>query len=770
MKKKLLSWLLLFCLVTVSLPAFATTLSMTTEETLIKGVTYRHIEKLAENGWQDIFVVTADLNEPHLQFDVLSHASGKSHLENTYASAVNHDAIAAINADFFQSAGSGRGTAIGLEMTDGVIRTSPAAYEKMNAMYQLTDSTQLHFNMFSFSFSVTAPDETNAPISVINKYDSMTGIVLYTPDWGETTPGSSGNVMEMVVEDGVVTAKNRNVGAVSIPKEGYVLACDLSMNTFLDDHFQVGDAVILNIATTPNHEAIQTAVGGGGMLLVEGQIPDSYSHTISGTHPRSAVGVDKTGTILTLVAVDGRRSGAAGMTMKQLGALMAELGCYNAMNLDGGGSTLMAVKKDGTHQVVNQPSDGSFRAVTNSIGIMADTSGRRVATSLRIKADDKAVFSGISIWLQPELLDQYGLVMETPDEVQWKVVSGSGTVENNSFRPTAPGKAVLRAESGGLSDEITLTVLDVPHTLTFSAATQQMKSGESRILWLTGRDAEGRAATVYPKDLVMTVQNPAVASISGNSLTALAYGSTVVTAEFGGVTAYLSVAVDGAEAVDAPDNEALPDPRQKSAGITAENGFQFTVFGNTRTPVKFFDLFIMNGVTNAVSKAADMNFFVGNGVDASLLEPLGNQLRTANGFSKTTRNGSTFITLKNAYGTTLYGADKAQWEQLRAAVENLSGGNLFVFLNDHNISSLATEIKVFKNLMAEAATKADNVYVFAGGYVNETVIEDGVRYITTAGVFPSIGIKPPASNISYVKYYLVTVNGNQVTYETKGIV
>ena len=54
--------------------------------------------------------------------------------------------------------------------------------------------------------------------------------------------------------------------------------------------------------------------------------------------------------------------------------------------------------------------------------------------------------------------------------------------------------------------------------------------------------------------------------------------------------------------------------------------------------------------------------------------------------------------------------------------------------------------------------------------MNETIIEDGVRYITTAGVFPSIGLKPPATNISYLKYYLVTVNGDTVTYETKGIV
>ena len=135
--KKFLSFLLVLVLLTASLPVLATELSSETEEILIEGVTYKNIKRLEENGWQDIHVVTADLNEPHLQFDVLSHESGKSYLENTYASAVNSDAVVAVNADFFQATSeSGRGNAIGLEIKDGKLRTSPAAYEQMNVLYQ----------------------------------------------------------------------------------------------------------------------------------------------------------------------------------------------------------------------------------------------------------------------------------------------------------------------------------------------------------------------------------------------------------------------------------------------------------------------------------------------------------------------------------------------------------------------------------------------------------------------------------------------------------
>jgi len=771
--KKFLSFLLVLVLLTASLPVLATELSSETEEILIEGVTYKNIKRLEENGWQDIHVVTADLNQPHLQFDVLSHESGKSYLENTYASAVNHDAIVAVNADFFQATSeSGRGNAIGLEIKDGKLRTSPAAYEQMNVLYQTKKDISLLFDMFTYSFTITAPDETQAQVSVINKYDSMTGIVMYTTDWGTLTPGSAGNVLEMVVEDGKVTAKNRDVGPVKIPENGYVLACDLSMHTFLDDCFQIGDKVILDIETTPGFEDIQTAAGGGGMLLENGKIPETYSHTVNGAHPRTAVGVDKTGKILTLVVVDGRRTDAAGMTMPQLSKLMLELGCYNAMNLDGGGSSLMAIKKDGTHQIANTLSGGYKRPVTNSIGILANLSSSRKLSSVTVKSDDDAVFVGTSTSLQLLAYDQYKLPMQNSDakNIKWTVVSGKGSVQDGFFYPTAPGTAVIRGTYRGFSDEITLTVLDTPHRLTFVSGDQKLEKGDTCTLWLSAFDADGNAALVYPKDITVTTANPSVATIQNNTLKAVANGSTVISATFGETKAYMVATVGSGAAATAPKNVALSDPQQKSSEITSANGFTFTVFGNTRTPVKFFDLFIMNGVKKAVQSENDMNFFVGNSVDASLLEDLGDSLILSDGYASFKKNGSTFVTLKNAYGTTLFSSDKTQWEKLRAEVEKLSGGNFFVFLNDHNLSYSDTEIVFFKQLMKEAAKKADNVYVFAGGFVNETVIEDGVRYITTAGVFPSIGAKPPATNISYVKYYLVTVNGNSVTYETKGIV
>jgi exopolysaccharide biosynthesis protein len=70
-------------------------------------------------------------------------------------------------------------------------------------------------------------------------------------------------------------------------------------------------------------------------------------------HPRTAVGVRAEGS-LVFVTVDGRQpKKSVGMTVDELAGLMLELGCVDAINLDGGGSTTMVVKG----RVVNNSSD-----------------------------------------------------------------------------------------------------------------------------------------------------------------------------------------------------------------------------------------------------------------------------------------------------------------------------------------------------------------------------------------------------------------------------
>ena len=89
----------------------------------------------------------------------------------------------------------------------------------------------------------------------------------------------------------------------------------------------------------------------------------------SSRHPRSAICLDQTRTELWMIAVDGRRSAASGMTCDEMRDLALDLGCWDAAMLDGGGSTNPVVEGD----VKNVPSDGSPRLMPITSGYFGDS-------------------------------------------------------------------------------------------------------------------------------------------------------------------------------------------------------------------------------------------------------------------------------------------------------------------------------------------------------------------------------------------------------------
>lgn len=102
-------------------------------------------------------------------------------------------------------------------------------------------------------------------------------------------------------------------------------------------------------------------VGGTPALVKNGviDIDQSYGDSFNNArHPRSAVGDNKDN--IFLVAVDGRTKGP-GMTLKELAEFMLSIGCVNAINLDGGGSTRLL--HNGA--AINKPTEN--RAVDNFI-------------------------------------------------------------------------------------------------------------------------------------------------------------------------------------------------------------------------------------------------------------------------------------------------------------------------------------------------------------------------------------------------------------------
>jgi exopolysaccharide biosynthesis protein len=87
-------------------------------------------------------------------------------------------------------------------------------------------------------------------------------------------------------------------------------------------------------------------------------------------NPRTAVGLDSDRDVLWFVVVDGRR-GEAGMTLPELASFFQSLGVGDAINLDGGGSSVMVVR----NSVVSRPSvPWGERPVVNALVLRRDAS------------------------------------------------------------------------------------------------------------------------------------------------------------------------------------------------------------------------------------------------------------------------------------------------------------------------------------------------------------------------------------------------------------
>jgi exopolysaccharide biosynthesis protein len=110
-----------------------------------------------------------------------------------------------------------------------------------------------------------------------------------------------------------------------------------------------------HIASVKEVLPARIAIAGFSRLLREGKVLPKAAGPL---HPRTALGVDATGRLLMLVVVDGRQPGLReGMSEYELAELLAGLGCQDALNLDGGGSSVMLMAdSEGKLQIVNRPS------------------------------------------------------------------------------------------------------------------------------------------------------------------------------------------------------------------------------------------------------------------------------------------------------------------------------------------------------------------------------------------------------------------------------
>jgi hypothetical protein len=168
-------------------------------------------------------------------------------------------------------------------------------------------------------------------------------------------------------------------GAVTAARERPALAWRAGADPWIGEARIRADQLHLGwVVPIGSGDAHTEAVGGFPELLAEGtRVGDlgvgerpAFAAT---RHPRTAVGYDPLTRRLWLVVVDGRQSPhSSGMTLPELAALLEALGAVEAINLDGGGSSVMVVHG----RVVNRPADAAGeRPVVNALALRHEPAG-----------------------------------------------------------------------------------------------------------------------------------------------------------------------------------------------------------------------------------------------------------------------------------------------------------------------------------------------------------------------------------------------------------
>ena len=778
---------------------------------ITRGVTLEQNKRFTVDGWLSIDVIRVDLSDRNISLDALYNNAAIQDLTTVKVMAERQGAVAAINGGFFEWNAGWGGSAIGTAMRGGHIDT---AFSETNAYGEVMASITVNaLNEVLIDYckpSITlkaggaAGTSSELQVGSYNKksFYEYRDISIHDRKWIQYSIGASSqrpDVVELVADNGIIKEIRVGMPAVEIPVGGFVAITRTDGNgkhAFAGPGFAIGEPVGFTASFAPNIEGAVMHIEGTSMLVRNGIIPGQFSYepgSLSQRNPRTLVGCTEDGQELLLVTVDGRQASSIGMTSYESAELMLELGAYNALNMDGGGSTTLVARPAGEFglALVNSVSDSSPRAVVNGIGVFTDAP-KAAIRGLIIETADTNVFVGTHRQFTVKAYDRfYNPVKVSDADIAWSVSGFNGQINNGMLMPETSGAGQVRAKVGRATATIDVKALSTPSELILNSTSLTIRSGQTHTFAVIGRDRMGYSARINPADISWTASD-SFGKINNGVFTRGSDISGYIAAACGNAIAYCAVqpvprdaqAGQGTAAqVKLPPASRIADRANRPAepGSAAGAAYSFGVLGNPALNAKAATAAqtagradgaaaAVNGAFTAVVNASlDGGIYVGAGprpVTDSIKKPA---YVTDSDF-EVHRNfcgdpARTLIKLSSS-GNGLRAAGSAQWGNFLSAIDVFTGNDLFIMVQQ-GPSTFADKLEaaLFKQTLADVVRdKGCRVWVFYAGATDSVWIEDGVRYFTCAG--PASAAVDQATGAG-AKYLEVAVRGDEVTYEYK---
>ncbi|MFN3729571.1 MAG: phosphodiester glycosidase family protein [Fimbriimonadaceae bacterium] len=431
------------------------------EKPVVPGMTYRM--EVQNDPKRVIHALKVDPTlfraESHLARHTVYDSSRNNGRDTTSGMVLQHGAVAGINGDFFQWGNDPGGAPENLTVRGGELIRNPKSGSRAQVLawgpgipFQMGEGT--------WRASVWSNGQEIAPIGALNSRGMRGNVTLFTDTAAEaycddeatyvvvrSGPYRLGTVDRLA---GTVEEVIRGNRRVRVPYGRFVLAgCGGGRPKI--DGLKIGDRVEVAVETSGfDWSRVDHTMGGGPILLVGGTYvgPETEGDSFNDTrHPRTVVGRTSTGEIWYVV-IDGRQPESVGASLRESAQIMAALGCADAINLDGGGSS--AINALGL--TLNRPSGGTERPVANGILLYGV---RPVATTAKIEltAPDSVP------------LDGSGNATVTLDgqaaadrDVIWSCQGAAWIDQTGAIRPLRDGKAEIAALVRGVIVRKTITI------------------------------------------------------------------------------------------------------------------------------------------------------------------------------------------------------------------------------------------------------------------------------------------------------------------------
>ena len=565
-----------------------------------------------------VFYTTTDLNDSKVDVRTVK-------ANNTYAScatvptmaqaatnASGETYFAGVNADFF-----GNSAPIGYAVVDGDVYRSP-----MSAGWASFGFGSDRKPVIGASVSISATATINGTVATINGINVTRGendLILYSPQNGSNT-GTNEYGTEVLVEpiDGkmgilgrttkmkVVGSPVSNKGKMEIPANGYVLSGHGTSATLLNGLTEGREIEIKGWANYDGVDMMNVTqmAGGQPVILKDGVVLDTegYLDHLVANNPRTAVGYNDKNELVMLV-VDGRSATSDGCVSKELADIMKNVGCSDALNFDGGGSsTMYCGPKLG---IINNPSDGSPRAVTNGLFLVAtgDETNNEIASIEFKDADSQRTvnlpqygiytpefygFNSDEILINPQL-EGVTLSLEG-DNAAYGEVTNDG---KSLYITAAEGNFVLTANYNGIKKSVPVAIK--PGEISFRQAKVLVSNRKGYQVEAISTNLAG-SMPLDNRAFTWTTNDDAIATVDSQGyIKGVENGTTTVSGEVDSKTYSLEVTVEN------PEGDVMPIYREFG---TAEDWETRQVGGTDLTVSQLGDGFKLNYVGNGSSRGA----------------------------------------------------------------------------------------------------------------------------------------------------------------------